>query len=92
MLDIPQKHIAFHLLRHCLNFSKVQYWMRTVPREKIEKLLKHFDSKLRAAIEELIHDHLSDEQWQQVQLLISKNDLGLRSAHAAADLAFIASK
>ena len=92
ILEIPQKHVAFHLLRYCLNYSKVMYWMRTVPKSKINSLLDHFDSRMKKAIEELVESSLNENQWAQVQLPVSKSGLGLRSAVKFADVAYIASK
>ena len=91
IVPIPQKHIALHLLRFCLNFSKVQYYLRTVPRNKINKLIDHFDGKMKEAVENILEERLNLQQWQQATLPVKQGGLGLRMATDIADIALTAS-
>ena len=62
---LPQKHVALHLLRHCMGGNTVNYLLRTAPKIFTGPLLKHFDSKSRECLEEILGYTLSEESWAQ---------------------------
>ena len=75
---LPKKHIALYLLRNCLSCCKVQYVLRTAPRELVTELAAGFDSLQREALEEILGLSLSDAQWKQAQLKTKRGGLGRR--------------
>ena len=88
---LSHKHVALHLLRHCLTATKVQYLARTAPSPMIRSLLVHYDGAVRNTLEDILETKLSEVQRRQAQLSTSKGGLGLRSAVAVADAAYVAS-
>ena len=52
--DLPQKHVALHLLRNCIAPSKIQYLARTAPKRLIGPLLRHFDARVREALSAIV--------------------------------------
>ena len=69
---LRRKHVGLYLLRNAANVRKIMYLVRATPRDMLEHLLREFDAELRGAFEEVVGLALTDEQWGQPTLPISK--------------------
>ena len=74
---LPHKHISLHLMKQCLNFPKLAYYARTIPRRHLAPVLEAHSSQLRATLQRLVAQELTDSQWQQATLPTKFGGLGL---------------
>jgi hypothetical protein len=84
-LNDPQ--VAFLLLRSCLSYCKMMYFMRTVPVGFMPDASFRFDELMLDAMSKLIGFKISPDAYSQLVLSISQGGLGLRKVadhHAAA--------
>jgi hypothetical protein len=89
---LPQKHASLYILSNSCNFSRMAYLTRTTPREPIATALRAFDSIIRQTFEEITNARLTEDQWAQAVLPLSKGGLGFRSAFDHADAAYVTSR
>ena len=89
---LEDAQIAHKLLMHCMGPSRVMYGMRTSRPDWIEEALGHSDAAVRRTTELSLGIALSDAQWKQCQLALSKGGLGLRSSSRHAPAAYLASR
>ncbi|HSN23902.1 MAG TPA: reverse transcriptase domain-containing protein, partial [Methylomicrobium sp.] len=89
-LQLISAHDALVLLKNCLGGPKLQYVLRTTPCHD-HPLLLQFDNLLRTAVSKICNVSLSDDQWAQASLPVSKGGLGVRSVSKLASSAFLAS-
>ena len=74
---LPHKHISLHLMKQCLSFPKLAYYARTIPRRHLAPVLEAHSSQLRATLQRLVAQELTDSQWQQATLPTKFGGLGL---------------
>ena len=70
MQQLPDKHVAFHILQQSLSFSRVQYWARTTPRAFTASFLELHSNLQKDDLETLLEQPLSPGQWLQARLSI----------------------
>src|SRR5262249_55197469 len=90
LLNDPQ--IAFLILRSCLSYCKMVYFMRTVPFGYLDESAKKFDEIVLSALSRLINFKISPGAYSQLLLSVSNGVMGLRKVshhHAAAFFASI---
>ncbi len=92
IMDLPSKHKAMHLLRHCASFCKVVHLARTSPLEYVETLMEQFDEKQKGALEKISGTAFTGEEWEQAQMPVGEGGFGLRSAVEHAHAAYVASR
>jgi hypothetical protein len=85
-------HCAFRLLAACCGTGLVQWVMRTVPPSSTSSALNLFDIRVRRLVEGMGGFVSDNREWAQAALAVSVGGLGLRSAAAHADAAYIASR
>ena len=89
-LDNPQ--IPLHLLRSCLNLSKLNHLLRTVSPGSADSQLGRFDcGLLRQALGNITQVSILDAAWLQSSLPIRFGGLGLRVARISPSAAFLGS-
>ena len=92
IVELPDRHVALHLLRQSGDFCRMNYLARCAPSTEVSRGLELFDRKVRAGLERLAGGRLEEEGWRQAQLPGRKAGVGLRSATNAADAAYVASR
>ena len=80
------------MLSKCMGASRVMYNMRTTRPDWLEAALFHSDWGLRGAFQSCTGLAVSDAQWAQAALPLSKGGLGFRSAATHAPAAYLASR
>ncbi|ETO06462.1 hypothetical protein RFI_30930 [Reticulomyxa filosa] len=79
------------LLRHSLNISKANYFLRASFADPRHRWAFKFDNKIRSCMETIIGRPLTDSNWQQCQLPLKYGGFGLRTIGNYASASFIAS-
>jgi hypothetical protein len=67
------------IARSTLNLSKLVYTIRTVPPKNIKNELSNFDENWRFFFNNLLGQHLTDTQFEQLHLSFKNNGLGIQS-------------
>ena len=88
--SLNDPHVAYYLLRHSGNASRMTYLARMTPLAYCSAALKHFDDATRSAA--ITGQAYSDAQWGQAALPLGRVGLGLRPSLCTADAAHIGSK
>ena len=86
--DLPDHHVAFYLLRY--QISRMDYVIRTTPKNACKGALETFESVVRGAFEKVIGKTLDEAQWRQATLPQRLAGCGLRSIVDLADAAYYA--
>ena len=89
-LALLQAHHALCLLKNSIAMPKLLYVFRTSPCFHI-LLLDIFDDTLRRGLSLVLNVELSDKQWEQANLPVHMEGLGVRSAGMMATSGFLAS-
>jgi hypothetical protein len=89
LLNDPQ--IAFLILRSCLSYCKMVYFMRTVPYGYLDESAKKFDEVILSALSRLINFKISPSAYSQLSLSVSNGGMGLRKVSDHHPAAFFAS-
>ncbi|HYN44479.1 MAG TPA: hypothetical protein VER35_00615, partial [Candidatus Limnocylindrales bacterium] len=76
---LNDSQIAFLILRACLSYSKMVYFMRTIPHGQMSIATKEFDAMMLDCLSLLIPYKISPPALQQLQLSISNGGLGIRN-------------
>ena len=82
----------YYLLRHSCNASRMTYLSRTTPLRHCRAALLSFDDGLRHAFQVSLGFSLSPNAWAQAVLPLRHGGLGLQSAAAVADAAYLGSQ
>ena len=89
-VDDPQ--CALGILRFCLGAPKMVYSLRcNSPSDESNKILRKFDSVLRATFEGILGVLLSDTSWDQACLPINKTGVGIRRSADQVQAAYVGS-
>jgi len=88
---LPSAQNKYVIARSTLNLSKLVYTIRTVPPKNIKNELSNFDENWRYFFNNLLGQHLSDTQFEQLHFSLKNNGLGIQSAVQMAESGFIAS-
>jgi len=94
LVDLNDPQVAFLLLRSCLSYCKMVYFMRTVPFGSLVKSSVKFDSMIIDCLSNLINFKLNTGACIQLSLGLNYGGLGIRRVsdhHAAAFFASIRS-
>ena len=75
--DLPQRHVALHLLRLTASFGRVQYLCRVAPRTFLQPLFDYCHDRIRVVVESILGESLTRDQWLQVRLPIRLGGLGI---------------
>ena len=75
--DLPQRHVALHLLRLIVSFGRVQYLCRIAPRTFLHPLLDYCHDRIRVVVESILGESLTRDQWLQVWLPIRLGGFGI---------------
>jgi hypothetical protein len=67
------------IARSTLNLSKLVYTIRTVPPKNIKNDLSNFDENWRLFFNNLLGQHLTDTQFEQLHLSLKNNGLGIQT-------------
>lgn len=70
---------AFLILRSCLSFTKMVYFMRTVPHGYMSEATKKFDEMTLDCLVKLISYKIDTPGYNQLQLNVSNGGLGIRN-------------
>jgi hypothetical protein len=89
LLNDPQ--IAFLILRSCLSYCKMVYFMRTVPFGFLDESAKKFDESVLSALSRLINYKISPSAYSQLALSVSNGGMGLRKVSDHHPAAFFSS-
>jgi len=102
IVDLPNSHTAFHLLRHCASACKINHLVRCMPKALLEPVLDDFDKRQRVAFERISAWTLTDDQWIQAQMPAlrkkptntdhASSGLGLKNSRLTASAAYLASR
>jgi len=82
---------SFLILRYCVGFCKMVWYLRTVPPNLISDSCKHFDSLIMQAFENLIGCGLPSPSLKQSQLGPKFGGIGLRSSLQHSTAGYISS-
>jgi hypothetical protein len=82
---------ALQVLRHCASWGKLVYAARTVPPQCHTAELGEFAKSLRACLEEVVGNPMSDRSWAVAQLSIQHGGLGIRDPSRHGSAAYLAS-
>lgn len=88
-LNDPQ--VAFLLLRSCLSFCKMIYFMRCVPLDSMVNAAARFDALILSCLSKLINFKITPDAYTQLSLNVSNGGLGLRKVSDHHPAAFLAS-
>lgn len=77
---IKDSQISFLILRSCLSFSKMVYFLRTVPPGFLTRSTKSFDAAVIDALARLVNFRIDSQAYIQAQLSIAFGGLGLRNS------------
>ncbi|HYN44590.1 MAG TPA: reverse transcriptase domain-containing protein [Candidatus Limnocylindrales bacterium] len=91
LLGLNDSQIAFLLLRACLSYSKMVYFMRTVPVGYMSFVTKAFDNMILECLTNIISFKLSEPGYRQLQLNVSNGGLGIRNTNKHHPAAFYSS-
>ena len=91
MDDIGSTHHKWTLARWTLNTSKLMHLIRSVPPHEIQTQLRRFDLVWQNAISRWIGMQLGPKQVEQLALPLDRGGLGIQSAVATGEVAFLAS-
>ena len=80
-----------HLLKSCLGICRINYLLRTVPKDNILNQLHRFDDAPCSSLGRVIHSTIPDTSWQQASLPFRLGSLGVKSAVHSVDAAYVAS-
>ena len=83
--------MEYTLLRDCFAFPNFAFALCTTDTSNHQDLLERFDRAVRAALEGILGSPLTDSQWLQASLPISKGGFGLRLARSHGSAAYLAS-
>ena len=89
-LDDP--HVVYYLLRWSANASRTNYLARTTPASLCRPALQCFDDDVKHTFISTSGLALEDHQWEQATFRIKDGGIGLRSAVAASDAAYLGSR
>ena len=89
--QLPDPQTALLLLRYCSAYGKLSYAMRVTPPDAHTAALQEFDSRVRAALEQIGELQLGETAWRQASLRTAMGGLGLRSTALHATSAYVAS-
>ena len=90
--ELPDKHVAFHMLRVAGDFCRMAYLARTTPGTQIADALASFDASVLAVLQRLVGTTLDAQQWQQARLPARLGGLGLRGSQDHSDVAYLSSR
>jgi hypothetical protein len=91
LAELDDKQIAFCLLRYCMSYCKVVFFLRTVPPSHLQQMLAEFDTKVRFTLEALLARTTTEKAYQQACLGLKQGGLGLRKSSLHASAAYLAS-
>ena len=81
---------AFHILRSCLSACKVMFLLRTLPHDQALSLATETQSRMRAALNDVLDVALEDTQWALARLPVRRGGLGILDPLTAAAPAHVA--
>jgi hypothetical protein len=90
--SIPNKHVAFYLMKYVGGVCRLMYLMRVTPRDFITELLHDADAEMKQCFEGLVGNLFDDDSlnsWQQATLPVRMGGAGLRNCMEVADAAYI---
>ena len=90
--SLEDPHVAYYLLRWSANASRMNYLSRTTPSKYCRTALESFDCEVRQTFVGVSGLALDDDQWTQATFKPREGGLGLRSAAAVADAAYLGSR
>ena len=83
--------MEFVLLHSCLAFPKFAFSLRTTDTSVHNKVRQDFDGEVRKSLSTILGAAISDPQWTQASLPVSKWGFGLPSAETHRSGAYLAS-
>lgn len=89
--DLEDAQVEYTLLRNCVSFSRMNYFLRTTPTDLINLSTKKFDSIIHDAISTIITYNLNNMSIEQIQLNTSNGGLGLRNTNLHHHAAYLSS-
>jgi len=89
---VEDPHVCYYLLRWSANASRMNYLARTTPVAFCGKALEEFDLEVKHTFCSTTGLALDDSQWMQATFSSKQAGLGLRSAAATADAAYLGSR
>ena len=90
-LRMIDAHYALFLIKNCLHMPRLLYVLRTSPCFKLCEKLQRIDNYLRASLESMCSDSLSESRDKQVFQPVKLGGMGIPSAVLTAPSAFLAS-
>ena len=88
---LQDPHTEFSLLRSCLSLPKFMFVLKAVDTTPYQLLLQDFDGITRDALNRVLAVPVTDLQWDQAKLPVTKGGLGLRAAEDHAPAAYATS-
>ena len=66
--EIDDAQIEYLILKNCISFSRMNYFLRTVPPQLITQSTNNFDKLIIQAISTIIPYNINENAYQQIQL------------------------
>ena len=89
--DLEDAQSSYLLLRYCLSFCRMVYYLRVIPSHLLSESTLAFDDLIFNAFLSVFTYKVSDSSHTQIQLKISNGGLGLRSSTQYHSAAYFAS-
>jgi hypothetical protein len=87
---LSNTHAALYLLKH--QGGRLNYLCRTTPHDHIRGAVGRHDEATRIALEAVVGQTMTDEQWSRAILPARLGGLGVRGYRCCADAAYVASR